>query len=585
MVIFSRFFGAQSTATPISPITTNYVSSNGSSSAGSSLVSTGGRSAVSLHTKKHDVFRDRHKSLPDRIGWITLSCGRNLFPRNTDNHPYGTSPPILDATPYNLGIGQNSLENQSMNYDTFQYNMTGFLNDLRRHTRAQKAMRGYFTVYQGVLLLLVRDEHYFISYPNARRVIQRYFNVLKEEYFIMLTQMRVLKRELVELHEEFADLCDGDDFVVPMEEVPVRGYQLEHILRRAVEAKFKGIDMEADHLRTGLHCCKLLIESFWRQNYLRRKKPLLDADTWANEAWNQWLLDTEEGEEDIEHRNSWWNYHWISDLDELSTSEMNLLQERGEGWWKADPKKNIDKKSLSEVSGCLAENHDQRPTYRTWEERRFKSSVQEQKQFLTTTGTTSVVDVRNSYRKRYDVSRVRGDTDRSFIDDNELKRLVQEADKIGFNGPLAEHITAQNPTVAIDDPTDMRYRRYGIAGVQSDTDQSDNTCRAVISDEQNEPKKQLCRIVSNYPKTRESVWGLQRIQNMIVTNNWRFSSNLLNQGSSPRAVFGPGGRLYDAPLPPADGLGGTRESWRHMWSQVAAGGAYAGNNSTIVEET
>ncbi|KAF8242457.1 hypothetical protein K440DRAFT_672070, partial [Wilcoxina mikolae CBS 423.85] len=587
MEFLSRLFSSFFAAAPTPPTITDNVSSAETSSTATSTDSTGTQSAASSHPAKHEVLRHKHKTSPDKIGSTTFPRACNL-PRRSDNGlSGGTNPPTPDKTPHNQGDNHNP-EGLTTDPYTLRFNIPAFLNDLRCHTRSQKAMRSYFTTYKQILYPLVREDEYLSLYPNARRVLQRYYNVLKEEYFILLTQMRGLKRELAELHEEFASLCEEKEFSVPVEEVLARGYELEHLFKRAVEKKFSEIDHETDYLRTQLHCCKLLLEAFWEQNFHRRKPPLLDKDTWAEQAWNQWLLDIEEGEEDYEHRNSWWKYNWIDDLDALSPDERESLQPRGKGWWRSDPDKDLDEERLSEVSGCAEDNVPRRPKYRSWGERRHRSLVEKHKHMLRTAGKPLILNINNAYENRYEIIRLRRENPDSEIEDeNRLKKLIQEADKVNFNGPPTESILGQMSFATIDDPKDMRYRRYGIAGSPSDADRSDNTRRAVFRYNQNKPKEPVHRITHNYQQTRESRQGLQRIQILVATNNWRFNLKKSNHEISPKPIFGLGGRLYDMTLPPADGIGGARESWSFVWEWTATHAVNEVGNRprTITEES
>ncbi|KAF8537204.1 hypothetical protein BDD12DRAFT_847887 [Trichophaea hybrida] len=587
MEFFSRFFGAFFTATPTPPTVMENVSSAETSLTETSTDSTGPQSEASSYPEKHELLRQRHKSSPGKIGEAILPRARNLLRPNDNRLPDGANRPTLDETPHNKGDHYIPKGLTTDSY-TLRYNIPKFLNDLRCHTRSQKAIRGYFTTYKQILYPLIREDEYLSLYPNARRVLQRYYNVLKEEYFILLTQMRGLKRELAELHEEFASLCEEKEFSVPVEKVLARGYELEYLFKRTVENKFSEIDREADYLRTQLHCCKLLLEAFWGQNFHRRKPPLLNKDTWAEEAWNQWLLDIEEEEEDYEHRNSWWKYNWIDDLDALSPDERGLLQPRGKGWWRSDPDKDIDEERLSEVSGCVEDNAPRRPKYRSWGERRHRSLVEKHRHMLRTAGKPLILKFNNAYENRYEIIRLRRENPDSGIEDkNNLKKLIQEADKVVFNGSPTEPILNQMSFTTIDDPKDMRYRRYGIAGSPSDADRSENTRRANFRYEQNKPKKPVDRITHNYQQTKQSLQGFQRIHILAVTNNWRFNLNKSNHEVLPKPIFGPGGRLYDMALPPADGIGGERESWNFVWELTAARAANKEGNTpcTITEES
>lgn len=313
-----------------------------------------------------------------------------------------------------------------------QDNLTAFIDELRRHSRSQKAMWAQIHTFNACIYPMMAGTNtpYWSRFPNAFKVSYRYFTVFREEFCIILNQTRRMKDELESLHQEFSDTCQHG-ILSPL---PVRGdghthgYILEHLLKRALEGELRKIDGEADKLRAGLQNCQLLLSAIWRiVSKCEGSKRRLPSDDLARSGWRYWILEAEDPENPSRRcRDSSEETLWYYDMSVLPQSLLkSIAKNRGGGWWMQDPDLKEDLVRQSEVSwdresvygngtgsdsgdgvnGEAALENARRAdhTYRSWGSRRFRRAVLEHDRIFKTTGRGQIKDPMDLNRRRYEV--------------------------------------------------------------------------------------------------------------------------------------------------------------------------------------
>ena len=315
--------------------------------------------------------------------------------------------------------------------DSPQDNLTAFIDELRRYSRSQKAMWAQIHTFNACIYPMIAgtDTPYWSRFPNAFKVSYRYFTVFREEFCIMLNQMRRMKDELEGLHQEFSDTCQHGILSSPVKgDGHTHGYVLEHLLKRALEGELRKIDGEADKLRAGLRNCQLLLSAVWRiVSKCKGAKYRLPSDDLARSGWRYWILEAEDPENPSRgYRDSSEETLWYYDMSVLPRSLLkSIAKNRGGGWWMQDPDLKEDLARQSEVSwgidsvygnGTGSDSDDEvngetilenarraNSTYLSWGSRRFRRAVLEHDHIFEATGRGLIKDPVDLNRRRYEV--------------------------------------------------------------------------------------------------------------------------------------------------------------------------------------